>query len=254
MTKNVHVVNAPRGRVGDHDIDPLAPPEGRPQTPEMGFHLFFVILVRTAVVPHRPFQAYKPHAPEGDDPAMQIRASARWILVKPDIMIAFDKKQGHIENMGQVAQIFGRQVAARHDQIDSAEGVAVGRVQAVFMLLMALAVAVGMKIVGILLITSLLIIPAATARVFAAAGTNVALAARNGDAIAELAGEIGPRAIAIPCDVSRYWEVEAAVAACHTAFGRLDVLIGNAGVIAVLALMGLAGALLGTSLPETQDD
>ena len=74
-------------------------------------------------------------------------------------------------------------------------------------------------------------IGAATARVFAAAGTNVALAARNGDAIAELAGEIGPRAIAIPCDVSRYWEVEAAVAACHTAFGRLDVLIGNAGVI-----------------------
>lgn len=74
-------------------------------------------------------------------------------------------------------------------------------------------------------------IGAATARVFAAAGANVALAARNGDAIAELAGEIGPRAIAIPCDVSRYWEVEAAVAACHTAFGRLDVLIGNAGVI-----------------------
>ncbi|SLN75357.1 3-oxoacyl-[acyl-carrier-protein] reductase FabG [Roseovarius gaetbuli] len=74
-------------------------------------------------------------------------------------------------------------------------------------------------------------IGAATARVFAAAGANVALAARNGDAIAELAGEIGPRAIAIPCDVSRYWEVEAAIAACHTAFGRLDVLIGNAGVI-----------------------
>lgn len=74
-------------------------------------------------------------------------------------------------------------------------------------------------------------IGAATARVFAAAGANVALAARNGDAIAELAGEIGAHAIAIPCDVSRYWEVEAAVAACHTAFGRLDVLIGNAGVI-----------------------
>ncbi len=74
-------------------------------------------------------------------------------------------------------------------------------------------------------------IGAATARVFAAAGANVALAARNGDAVADLAGEIGERAIAIPCDVSRYWEVEAAVAACHTAFGRLDVLIGNAGVI-----------------------
>jgi NAD(P)-dependent dehydrogenase (short-subunit alcohol dehydrogenase family) len=74
-------------------------------------------------------------------------------------------------------------------------------------------------------------IGAAAARVFAAAGAHVALAARNGDAIAELAGEIGPAAIAIPCDVSRYWEMEAAVAACHTAFGQLDVLINNAGVI-----------------------
>ena len=36
--------------------------------------------------------------------------------------------------------------------------------------------------------------------------------------------------------------------------GALSPVIGNAGVIAVLALMGLAGALLGTSLPETQDD
>ena len=74
-------------------------------------------------------------------------------------------------------------------------------------------------------------IGAAAAQVFATAGANVALAARNGDAIAELAGEIGPAAIAIPCDVSRFWEMEAAVAACHTAFGHLDVLINNAGVI-----------------------
>jgi len=83
-------------------------------------------------------------------------------------------------------------------------------------------------------------IGAATARVFAAAGANVALAARNGDAVAELAGDIGERAIAIPCDVSRYWEVEAAVAACHTAFGRLDVLIGNAGVIDPISSLGTA--------------
>ncbi|EAQ26152.1 MULTISPECIES: SDR family oxidoreductase [unclassified Roseovarius] len=78
-------------------------------------------------------------------------------------------------------------------------------------------------------------IGAAAARVFAAAGANVALAARNGDAIAELAGDIGPSAIAIPCDVSRYWEIEAAIAACHTAFGQLDVLINNAGVIEPIA-------------------
>ncbi|RXV67060.1 short-chain dehydrogenase [Roseovarius sp. A46] len=83
-------------------------------------------------------------------------------------------------------------------------------------------------------------IGAATARVFAEAGANVALVARNGDAIAKLAGEIGPSAIAIPCDVSRYWEMEAAVEACHTAFGRLDVLINNAGVIAPIAMLAEA--------------
>lgn len=74
-------------------------------------------------------------------------------------------------------------------------------------------------------------IGAATAREFAAAGANVALVARSKDAIAELAGEIGPQAIAITCDVSRYWEVEAAVQACVKTFGGLDILIGNAGVI-----------------------
>jgi NAD(P)-dependent dehydrogenase (short-subunit alcohol dehydrogenase family) len=78
-------------------------------------------------------------------------------------------------------------------------------------------------------------IGAAAAKVFAGAGANVALVARNRDAIADLAGEIGPSAIAIPCDVSRYWEMEAAVEACHSAFGQLDVLINNAGVIEPIA-------------------
>ncbi len=78
-------------------------------------------------------------------------------------------------------------------------------------------------------------IGAAAARVFAAAGAKVALIARGGDEIAVIAGEIGPNALAIPCDVSRYWEVEAAVAATVGAFGRLDVLIGNAGVIDPIA-------------------
>jgi NADP-dependent 3-hydroxy acid dehydrogenase YdfG len=74
-------------------------------------------------------------------------------------------------------------------------------------------------------------IGAATARIFAKSGANVALVARNRDAIADLAGEIGEKAIAIPCDVSRFWEVEAAVNACLKTFGSLDILIGNAGVI-----------------------
>lgn len=74
-------------------------------------------------------------------------------------------------------------------------------------------------------------IGATAARVFADAGARVALVARSKAAIADLAGEIGDAAIAIPCDVSRYWEVAAAVDACRKAFGGLDILINNAGVI-----------------------
>lgn len=71
----------------------------------------------------------------------------------------------------------------------------------------------------------------ATARAFAEAGAKVALVARNGDRIAEIAGELGNGTLAIPCDVSRYWEMEQAVQATVQTFGRLDILIGNAGVI-----------------------
>ena len=74
-------------------------------------------------------------------------------------------------------------------------------------------------------------IGAAAARAFAKAGANVALCARSEDSIAELAGEIGSTALAIPCDVSRFWEVQAAVDATVGAFGGLNVLINNASVI-----------------------
>jgi len=71
----------------------------------------------------------------------------------------------------------------------------------------------------------------AAAYAFADAGANVALLARSVDDIAQTAGDIGPKALAIPCDVSRYPEVERAVNATVDAFGGLDVLIGNAGVL-----------------------
>ncbi|MEO0939393.1 MAG: SDR family NAD(P)-dependent oxidoreductase [Pseudomonadota bacterium] len=78
-------------------------------------------------------------------------------------------------------------------------------------------------------------IGAAAARAFAAQGANVALTARSVDALAELAGEIGEQALALPCDVADAGAVAAAVAATVDRFGRLDVLIGNAGSVEPIA-------------------
>lgn len=71
----------------------------------------------------------------------------------------------------------------------------------------------------------------AAAYAFAGAGANVALLARSTDEIAKIAGEIGAKALAIPCDVATRAEVEAAVAATAQTFGGLDVYIGNAGAL-----------------------
>ncbi len=78
-------------------------------------------------------------------------------------------------------------------------------------------------------------IGAAAALRFAAEGAKVALLARDAAAIGELAAQIGPAALPLPCDVTRYAEVEGAVAAAIAAFGRVDVLVNNAGVMGPMA-------------------
>lgn len=83
-------------------------------------------------------------------------------------------------------------------------------------------------------------IGAETARAFAGAGARVVLAARSEAAIAALAGEIGPAAHAVACDVASRADVERAVGAAVETFGRLDVLIGNAAVIEPVAHLGEA--------------
>lgn len=83
-------------------------------------------------------------------------------------------------------------------------------------------------------------IGAEAARVFAKAGANVVLLARSQDDIATLAGEIGQRAIAIPCNVARYTEMSSAVETAVQVFGGLDVLINNAGVVDPISHLGAA--------------
>jgi len=73
-------------------------------------------------------------------------------------------------------------------ELAQVEGLDVARLRVLLMLMISLVVAVSMKIVGVLLITSLLIIPAATARLFAHSPEQMALGASLCGCIAVLGG------------------------------------------------------------------
>ena len=71
----------------------------------------------------------------------------------------------------------------------------------------------------------------AAAEVFAEAGAQVTLLARSSTQINEIAERIGANALAIPCDVANLEDVQKAVDTTQSAFGPVDILINNAGVI-----------------------
>lgn len=71
------------------------------------------------------------------------------------------------------------------------------------------------------------------AREFARRGASVVLAARRGDLLEELAGEInsvGGQALVVPTDVSFPTEVSELAVEVVSEFGRIDVWVNNAGV------------------------
>ena len=77
-------------------------------------------------------------------------------------------------------------------------------------------------------------IGAATARRMAELGVKVVLTARSQDALSELAGKInasGGEALAVACDVSDYNQVNSAVAQAIMQFGKIDIVVNNAGLI-----------------------
>ena len=115
-----------------------------------------------------------------------------------------------------------------HEELAQVEGVPVTRVRLAFMILIALVIAVAMKIVGILLIISLLIIPAATARRFS----------NTPEVMALLAALIGVGAVAAGLSSSLQWDTPAGPS-----------IVSATAVLFFLSL--LFGARLSRRLPRT---
>ena len=75
---------------------------------------------------------------------------------------------------------------------------------------------------------------AATAELFAKEGAKVVITARRVPQLEEVAGKIraaGGEVLPVPCDVSKLDEVEAMVQKTVEAYGKVDVLVNNAGVL-----------------------
>ncbi|MFO1424626.1 MAG: zinc ABC transporter permease subunit ZnuB [Candidatus Competibacteraceae bacterium] len=106
-----------------------------------------------------------------------------------------------------------------HEDLARVEGVAVFPIRLAFMLLIALVIAVAMKVVGILLITSLLIIPAAAARRFA----------RSPEGMAALASLVGGAAVGLGLWASLRWDTPAgpSVVVAATALFALSLATPN---------------------------
>lgn len=75
---------------------------------------------------------------------------------------------------------------------------------------------------------------AAISRLFAAEGASVVMAARRKEALDEVANQInqaGGRTLAVPCDISKPEDPDRLVQAAIDAFGKVDVLVNNAGIL-----------------------
>lgn len=94
-----------------------------------------------------------------------------------------------------------------HEELAQVDGINLPATRAAFMLLVALVIAVAMKVVGVILITSLLILPAAAARRFA----------RTPEAMAALAALAGALAVMGGIEASLRWDLPTGPAIVVTA-------------------------------------
>jgi short-subunit dehydrogenase len=73
-------------------------------------------------------------------------------------------------------------------------------------------------------------IGAATARVFASSGAQLVLAARSHERLQQLAADLPGRPLVVPTDVAQRDQCRALIEQTVKTYGRLDILINNAGI------------------------
>ncbi len=107
-------------------------------------------------------------------------------VTRADVMVVWG---GAILALAVLVAIWRPLLATSVDEdLARVEGVDTGRVRLAFVLLLALVVALAMKIVGVLLVTALLVIPAAAARRFAQGPEAMAIYAASIGAVAVVGG------------------------------------------------------------------
>jgi NAD(P)-dependent dehydrogenase (short-subunit alcohol dehydrogenase family) len=82
----------------------------------------------------------------------------------------------------------------------------------------------------------------ASARLFAEHGARVAILDIDGDAANEAAASVGAEHLGIACDVTRFEDCRQAVDTALEAFGKIDILINNAGITQPVKLMEIDAA------------
>lgn len=71
----------------------------------------------------------------------------------------------------------------------------------------------------------------ATAREFHAQGARVVLSGRDREKLEAVANQLGPDVLGVPSDVTKLSDIDELMARAQTAFGKLDILFVNAGIV-----------------------
>lgn len=101
--------------------------------------------------------------------------------------------------LGFLGVLWRRLIAITVDEdLARVEGIAVGRVELAFLVLVALVIAIAMKVVGLLLVAAMLVIPAAAARPFARTPEQMAAGASVIGCLAVVGGLAGSAVLDLP--------------------------------------------------------